>query len=41
MSKVNKSRHSSHRWRNKTRFRIEGKEDYGVAYVSTLAQDQS
>ena len=41
MSKVIKSRHSSHRWRNKTRCRIEGREDNGVTYLTTLAEGQS
>ena len=40
MSKVIKSRHSSHRGRIKTMCRIEGKEDYGVTYSTTHAQGQ-
>ena len=42
MSDVIKSRHSSiTRWRTITRCRIEGREDYGVTYLMTLAQEQS
>ena len=43
MVKVNKSRHFSHRWRNKTRCRVERREDCGETYITTLkpAQGQS
>ena len=40
MSKVIKSRHSSHRWRTKTWCKIEGREGYGVTYLTTQAQEQ-
>ena len=36
MSKVIKSRHSSHRWRTKTRCRKDGRKDYGVIYARHL-----
>ena len=42
MSNVGKSRHSSHRWRNKTRCKVKaGREDYRVTHLTTLAQEQS
>ena len=34
MSKVGKLRHFSHRWRNKIRSRMEGRDVYGVTYLS-------
>ena len=40
MSKVIKSRHSSHLWCNETQWRSEGLGDYGVIYLMTLAQEQ-
>ena len=40
MSKVIKSRHSSHRWRYKTRCRSEVREEYGVTYLTTVDQEQ-
>ena len=41
MSEIIKSRHSSHRWRNKTRCKREERYDYGVTYSMTLSQEQS
>ena len=41
MSNEGKSRYSSHRWRNETRCRMGGREDYRVTYLMTLAQEQS
>ena len=40
MSKVIKSRHSSHRWRNKTWCKIEVRKGNGVTYLTTQAQEQ-
>ena len=33
--------YSYHRWRNKTRCRVEGSVDYGVTHLTTLAQEQN
>ena len=40
MSKEIKSIHSSHRSHSKTRCMIEGREDYGITILTTLAQEQ-
>ena len=41
MSKAIEWRPSSHTGCNKTRCRIEGSEDSGVTYLTTLTQEQS